>query len=270
MKSFVLLLATVVITGCSNLRVVDNPAHNGTESPVRLMIKEQEKKSAPTVLISHGSACVVPGVYMWADMLHSWGYNAVIIDHCSLRGIGNHTAAYYPPANLQNEDRVEDYLIVANWLDSQPWHNGKTGLVGFSRGGDGVIHLASSDWYIAFQGYKKGYNSVIDAAVAYYPGCRFGSHSLIGTPFPVLFHHGTADQLTTIGYCRYPFLLRDERLKDKVTVFTYDDAQHGFDRPGSRIMARGLISKEYDHASAKKSYEETKKFLNKTLQLGGN
>jgi dienelactone hydrolase len=234
------------------------------------MIKEQEKKLAPTVLISHGSACVVPGVYMWADMLHSWGYNAVVIDHCSLRGIGSHTGAFYPPANLQNEDRVEDYLIVANWLDSQPWHNGKTGLVGFSRGGDGVIHLASSDWYIAFQGYKKGYNSVIDAAVAYYPSCRFGSHSLIGTPFPVLFHHGTADQLTTIGYCRYPFLLRDERLKDKVTVFTYDNAHHGFDRPGSRITNRGLITKEYDHSSATKSYEETKSFFNKTLQLEGS
>lgn len=265
MKSTILLMVAISIVGCANLKTVDKPAYNGKESPVRLLIKQQPKP-APTVLISHGSACVIPGEYMWADMVHGWGYNAVIIDHCSLRGVVEHSAAYYLPPNLQNEHRIEDYLTVASWVDEQSWHTGKTGLIGFSRGGEAVIHLASSDWYITHQGYQRGYNDIIDAAVAYYPGCMFGMYSLIGTPFPVLFHHGKADQLTQIGYCRYPFMLQDDRIKDWVTVFTYDDAQHSFDRPGPRMMKRGIVTKEYDHSSAIKSFEETKKFLKQHLQ----
>lgn len=246
------------------MQTVDKPSVDGTPAPVRLFIKTQ-KTASPTVLLSHGSACVVPGEYMWADMVFDWGYNAVIIDHCSLRGVGRHTDAPLP-SNLQNEHRVQDYLTVANWLNSQAWHNGKTGVIGFSRGGEGVIHLASAYWYVKNMGYEQGYSEVVDAAVSFYPNCRLELDYLVGSPFPILFHHGKLDQLTPISRCRYPSLVADKLLKGNVFFVTYDNAHHSFDRPGTRNVLNGKIVKEYDHDSAKKSYAETKKFLDEYLK----
>jgi dienelactone hydrolase len=248
MKSFILLLATVVITGCSNLKVVDKPSINGTESPVRLMIKEQEG-SAPTVLISHGSACVTPGEYMWADMLHSWGYNAVVIDHCSLRNVWPHTLRALPK-NLQNHDRINDYIAVNSWLNEQQWHNGKTGLIGFSRGGESVVHLATTDYYVKHFGFDEGYNEFISAAVAFYPGCTLQSSPLIESPFPFLLIGGMKDQTTPIGFCdAYHRSIRNETLTN-INVVVYEGAGHGFDRSGPRIMIKGKVTREYDHRSA--------------------
>jgi len=262
MKILLSLLMTV-LAGCTSLQTIDRPVAKDQEVPVRLMLKQQENP-APSILISHGSACVTPGEYEWADRVHSWGYNAVIIDHCSIRNVRRHTAQALPK-NLQNHDRINDYLAVNYWLNEQPWHNGKTGVIGFSRGGESVVHLATTDYYVKHFGFNKGFNEFISAAVAFYPGCTLQSSPLIDSPFPFLLISGMKDQLTPVGFCdAYHRSMRNEPLTN-IKVIVYEDADHAFDRSGPRMKVKGRVVREYDHQSAVKSVEETRLFLSTKL-----
>jgi dienelactone hydrolase len=261
----VTLFMIVLLTGCSSLQTIDKPVVNNQSIPIRLIVKSQETP-AHTVLISHGSSCVLPGEYEWADRIFSWGFNAVIIDHCSLRGIGDHSNTNMYPINLRNEDRINDYRLVSSWLETQNFHKGKIGLIGFSRGGEGVIHFASTNYYVSEKDYSKDYNSGVDVAVAYYPVCKyFNVYALAGTPFPILFQHGKNDNVTELSDCQYEFWVKDKNLTEEIKFNIYEDSHHSFDRSGSSIEVNGKIFKKYNHQSAIKSYDETRKFLSKYL-----
>lgn len=249
----------MILAGCSSLQTIDSPVVKEKKVPVKLMVKIQENQ-APSVLISHGSACVTPGEYEWADRIHSWGFNAVIIDHCSVRNIWPNPLGALPK-NLQNHDRVKDYIAVDSWLNEQQWHNGKTGVIGFSRGGEAVVHLATTDYYVKNFGFDETYNDFISAAVAFYPGCYLQSSPLVDSPFPFLLLSGKKDQTTPIGFCEaYHRSMRNEPLTN-IKVVAYEGADHAFDRSGPKIIIAGKVAKEYDHQSAIKSYEETRLFL---------
>ena len=246
-------LALLLLTGCvSNPTVVEEQKFNFLEKTL--------EKSAPTVILSHGSDCDTRHASDFATKLNDWGYNAIVLNHCVRRGIRSHIgrAGYLSPW-----DRTEDYFKIASWIKKQKWHNGKIAVVGWSQGGSGVI--AASDYQIQRNlGMKDEDINLIDAFVAYYPACDLAALPTKAER-PFLIHHGVKDSLALIVKCPYG------RLKDtNYKILTYADAGHSFDMPGPDVMAcREPIgcykSREYSSPSHEKSNDETKRFLDEHL-----
>lgn len=60
-----------------------------------------------------------------ASTLNSWGYNAVVVDHYTLRGIAApHTGVAVHGA--RGEDRALDFIETGRWVQQQSWHQGKS------------------------------------------------------------------------------------------------------------------------------------------------
>lgn len=269
MKFALFLFFVLILTGCSSSKAVTNPVVDGKIVPVKLIIKKQ-KNPSPTILLSHGSGCVIPGEYEWQHRLHTWGYNAVIIDHCSIRGISRHTGQYLP-ANLQIADRINDYIKVTKWIKTQKWATEKVGIIGFSRGGQGVLGFANESYHILYNQFQKNYTDLVNAVVVYYPSCITDNERVLEPPLPILIHHGTSDELTPANNCEHVKLLKSGMpLNSNFQIEFYENAGHGFDRPGNRLVIntrRGpVVVREYHPYASKKSFKITKEFLDKHLR----
>lgn len=200
-KKFLSIIACLLPLFVSAQTIVEDLQFNGQQVPIKLMIYTV-KDPAPTVLISHSSGCGMLHVGRWAERIESWGFNAVVIDHCIKRDVKSHPAQELPK-NLQVEDRIKDYVAVADWVKKQPFNKGKVGLIGFSRGGEGVLGMLNEPYYAGKAGLAEGYGKVIDAAVAYYPSCLIGDRELREPPIPLLVNIGELDALTPAVNCAF-------------------------------------------------------------------
>jgi dienelactone hydrolase len=247
--------------------VIENVKFNSQAVPVKLLVYAQ-KQSAPTIIISHGSSCIPPRKLQWAYRLESWGYNAVVIDHCVNRGIKPHTAQDLP-RNLQVEDRVKDYAAIADWVRQQSFHKGKVGLIGFSRGGEGVLGFLNEAYYAGKANLPIGYAKAVDAAVAYYPSCLIGDRELREPPIPLLVNIGELDALTPPINCAF----YKEGSAGKIAnlmVETYPGSHHSFDlnlpdRWATTPRGQVLVV-SYNAKQAERSFENTKAFFDKNLK----
>lgn len=247
--------------------VIENIKFNNQDVPVKLSIYTQ-KQPAPTILISHGSGCAFLHVKQWAKRIEAWGYNAVVVDHCVNRGVKPHSAQNLP-SNLQVEDRINDYVAVASWIKKQSFYNGKVGLIGLSRGGEGVLGMLNESYYAGKFGLPAGYSKAIDAAVAYYPSCFKGDKELNETSIPLMVNFGEMDALTPAMNCAF----YKDAVAGKIanlTVETYAGAHHGFDFDfkdvwGSTPRGQVLVV-SYNAKQAKQSFEKTKAFFDKYLK----
>jgi dienelactone hydrolase len=214
------------------------------------------QKPSSTVLISHGSSCLVQQQYDWANQVNKWGYNAVIIDHCSVRGIAPYTgSSVIAYTTLRPEKKVQDYVNTAEWVKVQNWHSGKIFVIGFSRGDSGVINLIDRDWHDKSGAIAQDKLKLIDAAVAFYPACSPYEPPLQPS-IPALFHHGKEDALSGHSKCRY------SRLKDpKYQISLYDKAGHSFDDFGPQLIIKGYVAREYNREADVASRKITKQFL---------
>jgi dienelactone hydrolase len=227
-----------------------------------------QKQPAPTILISHGSGCAFLHVAQWAKRIEAWGYNAVVIDHCVKRDVKPHSAQQLPK-NLQVEDRIKDYVAVADWVRKQAFHQGKLGLIGLSRGGEGVLGMLNEAYYGGKAGLPMSFSKTIDAAVAYYPGCHLGDRELRETSVPLLVNIGELDALTPPINCAF----YNEGSAGKIAnliVETYPSSHHSFDfdfkdrwasTPRGQVL---LVS--YNAKQAAKSFDNTKAFFDKNLK----
>lgn len=258
---FLLPLASLAET------VVDGLTYNKQDIPVKLLVYPQ-KQQAGTVILSHGSACVPNRRLQWTDLILSWGYNAIVVDHCVKRGVKPHTAQELP-ANLQVEDRIKDYVAVIDWVRKQPFSNGKVALVGHSRGGEGVLGFVNEPVYASKASLQSGYSKIADAVVAYYPSCLLGDNGLKESAVPTLVHHGELDGLTPPINCVHNKLAKNGKLGN-ITIEMYPRAFHTFDVNIPDMWAptpRGqVLVASYDAKQAKRSFEITKNFLDKYLK----
>jgi dienelactone hydrolase len=214
---------------------------------------------APSVIVSHGGACLTSFEHSWAKTLNSWGYNAIVIDHCTSRNIGRHTGVEPPPLNVH--DRVSDYAVVAEWLQSQNFHKGKIALLGQSRGGEGVIRASDPRFNRTYGGDET--LSFISAFIAYYPPCNA---PLVSSSAPVLIHLGDQDNLAIFTWCSY-----ENWTNDRIRLSVFKGVSHAFDQPGSTLNGSSkylgnFIVRKYDHEAATKSQQITRDFLNETLK----
>jgi len=248
--------------------LVEEVRVNNQTVPVKLLVYEQQQPS-PTIIVSHGAACVIASDKQWAERIQSWGYNAVIIDHCIVRGLKPHVATVLP-SNLQNIDRIKDYLQVIKWIKQQKFQKSKVGLIGFSRGGEAVLAFLNEANYASTVGESLGYSKVIDAAVAYYPDCHDGENGLIQSNVPVITHHGLLDKLAPPSYCVHYTKAKQGSGHKNIFIEEYPGAYHGFDinapdfwvtRPRGQILVRS-----YNEEQANRSIQLTKDFFARYLK----
>lgn len=161
--------------------------HKGEKLPFNLRVIESAIP-APSIIISHGGSCRLPQEEMWGVKFREWGYNVVIIDHCTARRIAPHTGVEPPP--LSTEDRVNDYIATAEWIKIQKWHQGKVAVFGISRGGEAVLRASDT----RFSRVRRGLEGMaeLDVYIALYPACSAFPKA---PRAPLLILHGELDNL---------------------------------------------------------------------------
>ncbi len=249
--NLVIFLLSLCLTGCA----APLTSKDGKKLPINLSeYKAHKDRPAATVLISHGSDGVQRHHHEWARLVQSWGYNAVIVDHYSLRGISMHVGVVLP--NMRGEHRARDLVESAKWIKEQSWHRGKISVIGFSQGGSGVMALVNSKDWGFHKILVKDEAMPISSAVAFYPGCSISFPPL--TPsMPVQVHLAGEDTLAFTGYC--------EPLTDKnYVVHRYQNATHAFDVYLGSF--KPSFHHRYDANITAKATKHTKDFLDKNLK----
>lgn len=241
-KVFAVLGLLALLVGCATPVETPFKSSNGSSLPVQVeLFLPEAAQPRPTVVIAHGSGGVKPSQREWASMARSWGYNAVVIDHYTLRGIGDHTGRVVYGAGAW--DRARDLNAVANWISQQPWHQGKMAVVGFSQGGAGVFSLISNETPYA-------------AAIAFYPACTINAPP--GTPqVPTQVHLAEQDDLSYIRYCT-PTLT-----SSRYESYIYENATHVFD---VNVRTRPPFTHRYDARAARDSQQRSREFLDRHLK----
>jgi len=241
-KLFAVIGLLVLLVGCAT--PVDTPfkSNSGSSLPVQVeLFLADSMQPRPTVVIAHGSGGVKPSQRVWASLAKSWGYNAVVIDHYTLRGIGDHTGSIVHGAGPY--DRAQDMNAVANWIKQQSWHQGKLAVVGFSQGGAGVFSLISS-------------NTPYAAAITFYPACAINAPPS-SPKVPTQVHLAENDNLSYIRYCT-PTLTNA-----RYESYIYKNATHVFD---VNMKTATPFTHRYDPVATRESQQRSREFLEKNLR----
>lgn len=231
---------------------------NNQELPVKIAVRFGDDRPKPTVIVGHGSAGVTPIEYEQARHAFGWGYNAVVVDHYTARGIKRHTGMRV--AGGLPDDRAADMVAVARWVKQQPWHQGKIALIGISQGGAGI-------WALANEKNMRSHSSIqvtdedlklIDVGVAMYPACAPDLASPPRNPsFPVQLHIGEADDLALPRWC-------ETFGNPKYEKHLYAGATHSFNY--ARVIPNNTrFTHRYDQAADKLSQSRIKDYLSRHL-----
>lgn len=204
------------------------------------------QSSAPTVIIIHGGSGS-RGQYTghtrtWAGHINSWGYNAVIVDLFSARGLKD---LGKQGQRLPFSQRANDIDEIVKYIKTKSWHSGHIGLVGFSQGGSTILEVSTRD------------NSDIKAGVALYPACGYVSPSN-NPKFHIEMHLGLDDDLSLPHLCNV-------WSKEKYSIFKYEGATHAFDiRAPDRVITGNVM--KYNKEAADISKSRAKNFLDAHLK----
>lgn len=247
---FLPAIAIALLAGCSSNVTLQNA--DGTASKVRLETTfAVHGKPAPTVLIGHGSGGVAYSHRLWASTIRDWGYNVVVIDHYSQRGIGIHTGKVV--AGATSYDRIKDFAYTINWVKSQKWHEGNIVIVGYSQGGAGILAFANTST-MEREGLLSETIDSVSAVAGFYPACFFFSPPA-KPRVPVLMLLAEKDDLARPEYCGH----LDEKF---YSVKILKNATHSFDE---NIPAHVRLS--FTHRYSAEAVEESKIYLREFLDL---
>ena len=196
----------------------------------------------PAVVILHGSSGVNPGEKVWAQRLNAMGYASFVVDSFTGRGVSNTEA---DQSQLSMSAGIADAYFALRLLAADPRiDREKISVMGFSRGGIAAL-------YSALDPFRR---AVIDddlhfaAHIAFYPGCgiHYASAHLDGAPILMLL--GGKDNYTPAAPCvEYADALRKQGAQ--VTLKTYPDAYHGFDRPTRLHVIKSATSARDCHGT---------------------
>lgn len=235
-KTLALAILLSLLVGCSTVQIETEPA-----------VTKQfiTRTPRPTVIIAHGCDGVDNESYTnWAKEIHSWGYNTVVADSFKVRYLTSGVCGN-PPMVLP-ETRARDLIKLAAWIKTEPWHQGKIAVIGFSHGGSTVLNISNT---------KQDF---IDATVAYYPSChkKFSSINTYDPYIPTQVHLAGRDDWTPASECDY---LPN---KDK---YLYPDATHAFDMhyPDRVYLGHHMA---YNKKADMLARQRTKEFLSTILK----
>jgi dienelactone hydrolase len=235
-KTLALAILLSLLVGCSTVPHQTEPA-----------ITKQflTKSPRPTVIVAHGCDGVDNVNYTnWAQEIHSWGYNTVVADSFKIRHLTSGVCK--DPVSVLPDARARDLITLAAYIKTQPWHEGKIAVIGFSHGGSTVLKISNT---------KQDF---IDATVAYYPSClkRFIGINTYDPYIPTQVHLAGRDDWTPASECDYL------PIKDK---YLYPDATHAFDMhyPDHVYLGHHMA---YNKKADMLAMQRTKEFLSTTLK----
>lgn len=275
---------TIAFTSVTPKRIrdfVDRTVDNKVAISGILSFPETMKAAVPAVVILHGSSGVNPGEMVWAQRLNSMGFASFVVDSFTGRGIANTEA---DQTQLSMTANIADAYLALRLLAANPHiDKRKIGVMGFSRGGIAAL-------YSALEPFRR---AVIDddlrfaAHVAFYPGCGMNYKSAHLDGAPILMLLGGKDNYTPAAPCvEYAEDLR--MLGAQITVKTYPDAYHGFDRPTRLHAIKSATSARECHStydldenkftmrkdgqtvSGAEAVAESKRCLSRGAMLGGD
>jgi dienelactone hydrolase len=207
---------------------------------------------ANTIVVIHGSGGVTAHEEAWALQLKNEGYNTVIIDSYTKRGISSHPGKIID--NFGADDRAREIVKLAKWVKTQQWHKGKIGLIGFSQGGSAILALSSKLRMEIMNKVSEDDIKIVDFAVLYYPGCTIAPPDKEPL-FPMQIHFAQQDDLAQPWRC-YPNTLTHKNFE----LFFYENARHTFDWARSDVFINGRHF-SYHHQSNMESRERVKTFI---------
>lgn len=238
-----LLLISVVLCGCAHGPVEDE------KFTIRTFL---QPAPSSTIIVVHGSGGVTAHEEAWAQTLKSQGYNSVLLDSYSMRGISSHPGIVR--RDFTTDDRAREIVKLANWISLQPWHKGKIGLLGFSQGGSAVLAVASESRMMIMHKIQPSEIKKIDFAVLYYPGCQIVPPDR-DPLFPIQLHLAEKDDLAQPWRC----YIGTSNLKN-YEVSSYENARHTFDWHRSDVFINGRHF-SFDSNANKLSREKTQEFM---------
>lgn len=262
MKAASALIAPLFLSACVTMGGVETlEIHDKSRIKIGTEVINAEKLPAPTVLVLHGCGGVDSHHREWARQLQAWGYNAVIVDSFKPRYVASACEKLTAVTGLQ---RAIDAHHVAKWAKQQEWSTKKVGAIGFSHGGNTVLHIVTKE-----DALREIGEAHIDSAAAFYPYCA-SMYFFSTRAIPTQIHIGTSDNWTPAGLC--PGLAREWKMQDN--YFEYQGAHHGFDRIGQDFTVQGqdggmVISTKilrYDPESNKLARQRVKDFFDLTLR----
>jgi dienelactone hydrolase len=251
-----------LISLCASSACATSIALDGTSQPrVSIYKTYTVDTKAPTVIVSHGSAGVDAPPVRMAIKIQGWGYNSIVVDHYSTKGIasGAHNVGTVVEG-AKGPERALDVIAVARWVKKQPWHQGKIVVIGYSQGGGTVNALADQNkmetLYPAI--VTKADYELFAGGIGMYPSC---GHKLDASPpasysaFPVQLHLGTDDDLARPDWCQ-TFAVGYE-------LIYYKGATHLFDITAGNTK----FTHRYSSEAYELSTQRIRSFLDKHLKL---
>lgn len=270
-KIIAILIASFLMTACQSIQVNEelrvkknlSPTKNiiletGNTLPVRVRAYYETQKPAPTIIVGHGSGGVTIVELGQAIDAKNWGYNTVVVDHYTGRGIERHTGKAVDGA--YPTDRASDMLAVAKWVQLQSWHNGKIGIIGVSQGGAGLWILADKNTLMRNAKFKLTEDdlNLFSFGVAMYPACAPSFASPPAKPsFPIQLHLAGADDLALPQFCN---TFGNEMYEKHI----YENATHSFNW---NVFITGLkFTHKYDQKADELSQARIKAYVDKQMK----
>lgn len=229
-----LLLLTQVVSAAQPPETVSIPAAGFSSAPANLkayLFRAEGSDPHPAVVMLHGcgGAYTKSGVLnarhqMWGQFLASHGFDALMLDSFSARGIQELCTLKFSQRTLKEADRRGDTYAALAWLrQQQDVIPDRIALLGWSHGG-GVVLDTVSHPAPETPGFK--------AAIAFYPGCSLRARKAEAFhPYaPLLLLIGEADDWTPAAPCLAlgkAVAARHEPMR----VVSYPDTYHDFDNP---------------------------------------
>lgn len=221
---FLTIFQTPLVIACSfnckKVELINGLAIDGQLSTELLLVKGDPR---PTVILSHGGGGRWEHQTRWGRTLNDIGFNVVIIDHFTAKGVTPHVGKVNP--RTLPVERVKDLVAVASWVSQQSWNKGKTGVIGFSQGGSGVNLLANTREVKRISSIHPSDLALFGAVVSYYPGCGISGGTPPDLPYlPAMVHLAMNDGLADPFWCTSGY-----RKNENLTIYKYNDAPHSFD-----------------------------------------
>jgi dienelactone hydrolase len=222
-------------------------------------IYKADKLPAPTIIVLHGCGGVDEHHKGWAELIQSWGYNAIILD--SFTGVATQKVCdNFKQEFTRPNVRATSALHLAEHISNQEWSTKKLGAIGYSHGGWTVLWLSNKEHRSNFQ------NPKIVSAVAYYPYCE-SVLKYTKRDIDIEIHHGSIDDWTPLSLCLD--LAKNWKLLLGKNLHVYQDAHHGFDRKNynwSGNSASGFVTVKTNEEARQLSMKRTKEFFDRTLR----
>lgn len=177
-----------------------------------------------------------------ANYANRLGWVAVFPDSFSTRGRREICTQKFSDRTIKQAHRKADATATAQWVKMQSWmpsdhaHHTpltlKSVLLGWSNGGTTVLQTIESPKNEGESHTPAAISTLIDQAVAFYPGCSQQLARNYRSNVPLTMFIGGRDDWTPPQPCI------DLGQRIGAQVYVYPEAYHGFDSPTGKVRLR--------------------------------